>query len=74
VEQPAAANLPTKAPAPIGAESGYYFWLNGMYDSVRLPSYQLGYRNVGAGAGGPPQTSATCRSLLELSEVAEFGL
>ena len=47
-----AANLPTKAPAAIGAENGYYFWLDGMYDRVRLPTYQLGYHNIGGGAGG----------------------
>ena len=47
-----AANLPTKAPAALGAEDGYYFWLDGMYDRVRLPTYQLGYHNIGAGAGG----------------------
>jgi hypothetical protein len=46
------ANLPTKAPTAIGAENGYYFWLDGMYDRVRLPTYQLGYHNIGAGAGG----------------------
>ena len=47
-----AANLPTKAPTAIGAENAHYFWLDGMYDRVRLPTYQLGYHNIGAGAGG----------------------
>jgi len=47
-----AANLPIKAPAAISAENPYYFWLDGMYERVRLPTYQLGFHNTGAGAGG----------------------
>ena len=47
-----ATNMPTKAPAAIGPENPYYFWLDGMYDRIRLPTYQLGYHNIGGGAGG----------------------
>ena len=47
-----AADLPTKAPAAFGAENPYYFWLDGIYERVRLPTYQLGFHNIGAGAGG----------------------
>ena len=46
------AYLPTKASPAIVAENAYYFWLDGMYDKVRLPAYQLGYHNIGGGAGG----------------------
>lgn len=40
-----AADMPIKAykaPAAVVAENGYYFWLDGMYDRVRLPTYGLG--------------------------------
>lgn len=50
-----AANLPMKAPAAFRVENPYYFWLDGMYDRVRLPTYQLGLHNIGAGAGGSDQ-------------------
>jgi hypothetical protein len=42
-----------KAPATVITESGYYFWLDGMYDRVRLPTYQLGLHNT---APAPPFT------------------
>jgi hypothetical protein len=46
-----AADMPVKAPvykapAAVVTESGYYFWLDGMYDRVPLPTYQLGLHNT----------------------------
>jgi hypothetical protein len=46
-----AADMPVKAPvykapAAVVTDSGYYFWLDGMYDRVRLPTYQLGFHNT----------------------------
>jgi hypothetical protein len=34
------------APAAVVSPSGYYVWVDGMYDRVRLPSYALGLHNV----------------------------
>jgi hypothetical protein len=56
-----AADLPTKAPvykapAAVVTDSGYYFWLDGMYDRVRLPTYSLGLHNTTPGAAVPPFT------------------
>ena len=50
-----AADMPAKAPvykAPVAIveQSNYYFWLDGMYDRVRLPTYQLGYHNTAPAA------------------------
>lgn len=44
-----AADMPVKAPAAVVSESGYYFWLDGMYNRVRLPTYNLGFRNTTPG-------------------------
>ena len=46
-----AADMPVaapvyKAPAAVVAASGYYFWLDGMYDRVPLPTYRLGLHNA----------------------------
>ncbi|MBI2716397.1 MAG: hypothetical protein HYX37_18400 [Rhizobiales bacterium] len=39
-----AADMPVyKAPAAVVTDSGYYLWLDGMYDRVRLPAYSLGW-------------------------------
>jgi hypothetical protein len=44
-----AADMPVKAPPPIAAASSgnWYFWIDGMYENVRLPSYALGIHNIG---------------------------
>ncbi len=34
-----------KAPAAAVEHDNYYFWLDGMYDRVRLPTYGLGVHN-----------------------------
>lgn len=46
-----AADLPVKAPAykapaAVAAAGDYYFWLDGMYDHVRLPAYGLGVHSA----------------------------
>ncbi|HEY1474201.1 MAG TPA: hypothetical protein VGF53_08975, partial [Pseudolabrys sp.] len=60
VAQSAAADMPIKAPiykapAAVVSSGGYYVWLDGMYDNVRLPTYALGLHNsnlvTGADAG-----------------------
>ena len=53
-----AADMPVKAPVykapPAEVASGnFYFWLDGMYDNVRLPTYSLGLHGVGLVAGLP---------------------
>lgn len=54
-----AADMPLKAP-PIAAASGnWYFWVDGMYENVRLPSYGLGIHGIGDASFldlGPAQT------------------
>ncbi len=55
-----AADMAVKAPPPpaVVTDSGYYFWIDGMSDNVRLPAYQLGLHNVSvvtAGDLGPVQ-------------------
>jgi hypothetical protein len=43
-----------KAPPPVAVtESGFYVWMDGAYQNVHLPTYSLGYRNVGVEAGFP---------------------
>jgi hypothetical protein len=46
-----AADMPLKAPPPLAVASGnWYVWLDGMYENVGLPSYGLGFHNVGIGS------------------------
>ena len=47
-----AADMPVKAPLAV-ASGGWYGWLDGMYDNVRLPSYGLGWH---ATTGAPTIT------------------
>ena len=57
-----AADLPIKAPpAAIVSERGYYFWIDGMYDRIRLPTYALGLHNV-VNAGGFPDAGSTVQT------------
>lgn len=42
-----AADMPFKAPPIAGASGNWYFWIDGMYENVRLPSYALGYHGFG---------------------------
>jgi hypothetical protein len=45
-----AADMAVKVPPPVVAtDGGYYFWIDGMADRVRLPAYQLGLHNVSVG-------------------------
>src|SRR5262249_31352466 len=40
-----AADLtPLKAPRPVVSYNGFYAWLDGSYQSIRLPSYSLGFQ------------------------------
>jgi hypothetical protein len=49
-----AADLPAKAPlllpAAISSSSGPYFWADGAYESVRLPTYSLGAQSANPAA------------------------
>jgi len=55
-----AAEMPIKAPPPVAVASGnWYFWIDGMYENVRLPSVGLGFHNidpVSAADPGPAQS------------------
>lgn len=55
-----AADMPLKAPPPPAVASGnWYFWIDGMYENVGLPSYGLGFHNIGIGSQadlGPAQS------------------
>jgi hypothetical protein len=45
-----AADIPLKTPAAaVSDPGGFYVWLDGMYDNVRLPAYTLGFQNLTAG-------------------------
>jgi len=33
-------------PPAVAADNGYYFWIDGTADKIRLPAYQLGLHNV----------------------------
>jgi hypothetical protein len=51
IQVAAAADLPAavpvyKAPAVAVGPSGFYLWVDGAYDAVRLPTYALGYQNL----------------------------
>jgi hypothetical protein len=37
-----AADMPIKAPPPVVIEGGPYVWVDGFYEQMRLPSYNLG--------------------------------
>jgi hypothetical protein len=51
VDAACAADLPVKAPAVAAVDpGGFYVWLDGMYDNVRLPAYTLGFQNLNASA------------------------
>jgi hypothetical protein len=53
-----AADMPLKAPPAAVASGNWYFWIDGMYENVGLPSYGLGFHNVGIGSQadlGPAQ-------------------
>lgn len=45
-----AADIPLKAPqtAAVAAGSGFYVWADGSYQSIGLPTYELGFRPVPA--------------------------
>src|ERR1700744_4838542 len=43
-------SLAYKAPATPVSGGGYYAWIDGIYDRVRLPSYGLGLHNQGGTA------------------------
>lgn len=43
-----AADMPVKA-APVVYSSGYYMWVDGSYDSVKLPTFGLGWRYITSG-------------------------
>src|SRR5205809_7556548 len=53
-----AADVPAapvyKAPVPMVASGGVYFWVDGSWERVNLPSVGLGVRLDGAGAAGFP--------------------
>lgn len=40
-----AADMPVKA-APVVYSSGFYAWIDGTYESVKLPTYGLGWRYI----------------------------
>jgi hypothetical protein len=43
--------MPLKAPPPLAVASGnWYIWVDGMYENVHLPSYGLGFHNIGIGS------------------------
>jgi hypothetical protein len=50
---PLAAAPVYKAPPAAVVSDNFYFFLDGAYDNVRLPTYSLGFHNVGPGAGFP---------------------
>jgi len=54
-----AADLPLKAPptAVVSSSGGVYFWIDGSYQSVNLPTYDLGFKRSSA-AGNPDLGSA----------------
>jgi len=54
-----AAELPLKAPvkAVIAQNSGLYLWTDGSYQSIKTPTYDLGFRLVPAGATNGPAAS-----------------
>jgi hypothetical protein len=54
--------LASKAPAAVATESGYYFWLDGMYDKAILPKYDLGFH---LGANAAPFTDQGSVSLFD---------
>jgi hypothetical protein len=41
-----AADMPVKAPrtAAVSSANGFYFWLDGTYQSIPLPTYNLGFK------------------------------
>jgi hypothetical protein len=49
-----AADMPVKAPprAAVVATDNYYVWLDGSYQSIRLPKYALGWQATSTGSGG----------------------
>jgi hypothetical protein len=54
-----AADLPMKAPprAVAASSGGFYFWVDGSYQSVNLPTYDLGFK-LSATVGHPDLGSA----------------
>lgn len=38
--------------ASVATDKGYYFWIDGTADKMRLPAYQLGLHNVNTTTGG----------------------
>jgi hypothetical protein len=52
-----ASDMPLKAPTTVARSSGMYVWTDGSYQSVHLPTYDLGFRLVPAGATNGPAAS-----------------
>src|SRR5215469_12569635 len=54
-----AADMPIKAPpnAVAASSGGFYFWVDGSYQSINLPKYDLGFK-LSSAAGNPDLGSA----------------
>lgn len=53
-----AADIPVKAPrtAAVSSANGFYFWLDGSYQNIHLPTYNLGFKTHPTGFGTTPST------------------
>jgi hypothetical protein len=52
-----AADIPLKAPGTVTQSSGVYVWVDGSYQSIKTPTYDLGFRLVPTGALAGPAAS-----------------
>jgi hypothetical protein len=52
-----AADMPLKAPGVVAQSSGVYVWVDGSYQSIKTPTYDLGFRVVPTGALAGPAAS-----------------
>ena len=58
IQVASAADMPVKAPptAAVTSANGFYFWLDGSYQSIHLPTYNLGFKTHPTGFGPTPSS------------------